>query len=236
MTWKSPLSVYKLAVAQNSSPGRKEVQGETGFPAGALAIEPMNFHPDSCRECKTRVRELLFELYGVCRVDQSFPWPSHPGSYAGTLVGEILEGVKTDLGLLRGHRDFIKAPQMPPCDYYLPGVGLIVEFDERQHFTRARQVTLGRYRPEVPVGFSIPLWIDLCTKVAAEDPDPPDRDERRAWYDALRDLLPSLRGLRPTVRLYSGAFRWCSLRAHREDDVETFRLLLPDLPEDTKRR
>ena len=40
---------------------------------------------------------------------------------------------------------------------------------------------------------------------------PPYRDEQRAWYDALRDLLPSLEDLQATVRLYARDLTWCSL-------------------------
>ena len=37
------------------------------------------------------------------------------------------------------------------------------------------------------------------------------RDEQRAWYDTLRDLVPSIMGLQPTVRLYASDQVWCSL-------------------------
>ena len=191
----------------------------------------MTSHPETCRVCKIRVRQLLSELYGTCHVNHAFPWPSQTYAYTGTVVGEILEAMEDALKRYRGHEDFIKAPQMPPCDYYVPGVSLIVEFDERQHFTGARRLTLEHYQSRVPVGFSTVQWVDLCARIAAEDPDPPDRDERRAWYDALRDLLPHLHRFNPTVRIHSASFCWCSLLPDSKDDVQTFRALLPGLPD-----
>ena len=44
------------------------------------------------------------------------------------------------------------------------------------------------------------------------------RDEQRAWYDTLRDLVPSIKGLRPTVRLYARDRAWCSLDPDSKED------------------
>jgi len=188
-------------------------------------------HSARCQECKARVRKLLTKLYDICEVNHSFPWFSTPEAYRGSAVGEILQVVFKSLGHYRGYQEFIKALQMPPCDFYLPRMSLLVEFDESQHFTRARRITLEQYRPEVPVGFSVPQWISLCNTIVAVDDDPPDRDERRAWYDTLRDLLPCIHGFKPTVRVYSEAFRWCTLEVNSKDAVAQFRSLIKGLPE-----
>ena len=119
---------------------------------------------------------------------------------------------------------------MPPCDYYLPSIDLILEFDESQHFTESRLVTLKHYPSECDMGFSIAHWTDLCRQINAKDDTPPDRDERRAWYDTLRDLLPVLHGMKPTVRIYADDYRWCSLDAESTKDLETLRSLLKHLP------
>ena len=187
-----------------------------------------------CRDCKDRVYQLLAATYGVCKVGSSFPWPTKPDHYRGTTVGDALERISEGLRKLRGYRNFIRAEQLPPCDFYLPEPGFIVEFDESQHFTQPRSVTLRSYPLELKVGFSIAHWLDLCQRIDAKDNDPPDRDERRAWYDTLRDLVPTLHGFEPTVRLYSDAFRWCSLHKDSEKDRETFRSFLKlALPNET---
>ena len=51
---------------------------------------------------------------------------------------------------------------------------------------------------------------------------PPYRDEQRAWYDTLRDLVPSIKGLQPTVRLYARDWAWCSLNPDSREDRERF--------------
>jgi len=66
----------------------------------------------------------------------------------------------------------------------------------------------------------------LCEKINAKDNDPPYRDEQRAWYDTLRDFLPSILGLNPTIRLYAKDFVWCSLNSDNPEDVEKFRRII----------
>ena len=184
-----------------------------------MALRPV--HSQHCRDCKLRVREMLTVLYGDCEVNHAFGWPSDPRAYAGSRVGQSLQRIFDALCSHRGYENFIRTPEMPPCDYYVSRPGFIVEFDESQHFTKQRLVTLRCYTLDLPVGFDLPEWMHLCELWNSDDPTPPDRDERRAWYDCLRDLLPIHYGLQPTVRLYAGAFPWCSLQ--------------PDSPEDRRR-
>ena len=179
-------------------------------------------HPEHCRLCKDKVRALLSAIYGECRTGYSFPWSARPEQYARTIMGEALRQISARLEESRGFRGFIKQSSMPPCDFFVPDPPFILEFDESQHFTEARRETLSLYRPEFKVGFPVSRWLDLCSLIDAKDDDPPDRDERRAWYDTLRDLVPALHGLRPTVRIYAGEFPWCSLDSGSKRDQENF--------------
>jgi len=174
------------------------------------------------------VRELLASIYGECRVNHSFAWPTQPELYANTPIGNLLEQIRAALADLRGHRDFIKSAQLPPCDYVISDPPFILEFDESQHFTRPRLVTLALYPDTFESGFSLSHWRELCREIDAEDDEPIDRDERRAWYDTLRDLVPRVHGFKPTVRLYAEEFEWCCLDAGSAHDVETFQTLLRD--------
>ena len=185
-------------------------------------------HSGHCRDCKEQVRRLLAALYGGCRVNHSFPWPAKVQDYEQTVIGDTLEKIHSALGALRGYRDFTKSAQVPPCDYYIPAPPFIVEFDESQHFSRPRGVSLKLYPAEFRVGFPLSRWRELCLEIGAEDNDPPDRDERRAWYDALRDLVPTVHGFYPTVRLYAGEFAWCSLDRASAKDREVFCAILKD--------
>ena len=168
-------------------------------------------HSGHCRACKERVRELLKAVFGECRIGHQFPWPTRPEDYAHTAIGPTLERIRAALAAWRGHRDFIKSAQVPPCDFYVLDPPFILEFDESQHFSRARAIALDHYPDTLSLGFSVSRWLELCRNINAVDDHPVDRDERRAWYDTLRDLVPLVNGLNPTVRLYAGDYQWCSL-------------------------
>lgn len=183
-------------------------------------------HSGHCRACKERVGELLITLYGECLTNHSFPWSARPEDYADTAIGAALLRIRAGLAQSRGHRDFIKSPRVPPCDYYVPKQKLIVEFDENQHFSRPRLVALSLYPVEVKCGFSLARWEELCRAIDAHDDIPFDRDERRAWYDTLRDLVPAIHGFNPTIRLYAEDFEWCSLDGAGARDIECFRLTM----------
>jgi hypothetical protein len=185
-------------------------------------------HSAHCRSCKERVGELLKALYSDCRRNYSFPWPAKPQDYEDTSLGQVLRHICDALGSMRGHREFIKSPQVPPCDFYVLEPRFIVEFDESQHFSRPRLLALSLYPAEFKAGFPIGRWQELCRLIDARDDTPFDRDERRAWYDTLRDLVPARHGFSPTVRLYADEFHWCALDSQSRTDQETFCSILQD--------
>ena len=191
----------------------------------------MNYqHSPHCRACKERVHQLLNAIYSECRKHEQFPWPAQAEDYADTTIGNTLRRIRDALGDLRGHRDFIRSAQMPPCDYFIADPPFIVEFDENQHFSRPRLIALAHYPEPTVVGFSVRRWQGLCRAIDAVDQTPIDRDERRAWYDTLRDLLPLVHGFKPTVRLYAEETQWCAL-GDSARDIATFRALIePELP------
>lgn len=183
-------------------------------------------HSAHCHACKERVGELLTAIYGDCRLNSSFPWSSQPEDYRHTPIGELLRRIRAALSDWRGHDDFIKSATMPPCDFFVADPPFILEFDESQHFSRPRLITLELYPETAKLGFSLPRWRHLCRDIAAMDDQPFDRDERRAWYDTLRDWLPGLHGFLPTARIYAGEQAFCSLRAEAPTDVTCFRHLM----------
>lgn len=84
-------------------------------------------------------------------------------------------------------------------DFYLPNFNLAIEFDEKQHFTRERELTF-EYYPDNGFSYDIQRWQELCS-MEKNDPDPPCRDWQRAFRDAVRDLRARENGL-PLLRLY----------------------------------
>lgn len=89
-------------------------------------------------------------------------------------------------------------------DFYLPSLGLAIEFDERQHFTDERRFSLGCYA-NLGVAFDIERWISLCSKTII-DADPPCRDWMRAYRDAIRDVRSVHNGVR-LARIYYKDFK-----------------------------
>jgi hypothetical protein len=183
-------------------------------------------HSAHCRACKERVRELLTVVYGACRVNHALPWSAGPQDYGNSPLGNLLQRIQTALGDGRGHRDFVKSAQVPPCDFYISDPPFILEFDESQHFSRPRLIALALYTDSIKLGFSLEHWKELCREIDAKDDQPFDRDERRAWYDTLRDLVPSQYGFKPTVRIYAGDYPWCSFQAASDHDRAKFCELL----------
>ena len=181
-------------------------------------------HSERCAECKTRVVQLLDRIYGTCVRNHRFRWPTGLADYAQTPIGSALGKVARVLEEHRGFRidEFVRINMLAPCDFWVPDPGFIVEFDESQHFTSPRRLALSVYADTDPLGFSAKRWMELCERHSARDNDPPYRDEQRAWYDTLRDLVPSVKGLGPTVRLYARDCAWCSLDPDSAEDRERF--------------
>ena len=185
-------------------------------------------HSERCPECKRRVSELLGRIYGTCIANQRFGWRTGLAPYTETSIGGTLRNVAIALQAYRGFgvQDFVRSPRLAGCDFWVPDPNFIVEFDESQHFTSPRKLALSAYVDESPLGFSKKRWTTLCKHHNAKDNDPPFRDEQRAWYDTLRDLVPSIEGMRPTVRLYAGECVWCSLDPNSRGDRERFAKLM----------
>ena len=185
-------------------------------------------HSERCPECKVRVRQLLEQIYGICVPNKTFGWRTSLPHYAESSIGDTLRDVARALEMHRGFdiREFVRRDVLSGCDYWVPKPGFIVEFDESQHFTTPRKLALSVYTDDKHLGFSADRWIGLCEQHDAKDNDPPFRDQQRAWYDTLRDLVPSIKGLEPTVRLYARDRVWCSLDPDSKKDREYFSNLI----------
>jgi len=93
------------------------------------------------------------------------------------------------------------------------GRWFLFELDETQHFNAYRAKTLEVYPPDLALAFGKDAWIGRCReKVKLEGggwarPRPPlfpganGRHRQRAFRDALADLVPSVHGFLPTLRL-----------------------------------
>ena len=179
-----------------------------------------------CKQCKVQVEHFLTSLYGEVKFGHRLEVGVLPQHFQHSPFGRELQGIFKALQDYRGHQSFVRAAQLPPVDFYVPNPGLIVEFDEPQHFTLPRSLALSKYPDRLALGFSREKWQRLCEQTKAQDRDPAYRDEQRAWYDTLRDFLPSIMGLKPTVRLYAGDQRWCELDPKSPSDLAKFKSYL----------
>ena len=86
-----------------------------------------------------------------------------------------------------------------------------LEYDEIQHFTYQRQLALEAYPKDIHLNYDKNTWIKLCKTLhrkmhKAKDPY---RDEKRAFYDSLRDILIPKHGYK-LVRIYHGQINFDS--------------------------
>lgn len=187
-------------------------------------------HDQRCSDCKNAILEMLRRLYGEVKIEHKFGiiFPREDPREQPFL--DQLNEIKKALEAFRGFKDFAKAKTAPRCDAYIPNPGLIVEMDESQHFTQPRRVALTKYPEGFNVGYDVQEWMACCDSIDATDNDPVYRDEQRAWYDTLRDFLPTVMKLKPTVRVQMGSFPWCSLNPNEDTDLKKFAKMIPGLP------
>ena len=155
---------------------------------------------------KLALEELLRQRYRHVSLEAKFPWLFVPARDADRVV---LARIWENLHEYRGYNTFSNSGIQLACDFYLPDRRLIIEYDERQHFTKPRAISLALYPSDLAIGFDRDEWIRSCERIDAHDPDPVYRDEQRAYYDAVRDILATENGLR-LVRLRHGQQDWTS--------------------------
>ncbi len=183
-------------------------------------------HNERCAKCKETVKRLLEKMYGKVEQNYKFEIGTQPEDLKNTPYYDKLKEIYEALKTHSGFKEFVKSKTLRNCDFFIPNPGFIVEFDETQHFTEPRRIALEKYPEELELGFDRERWIKLCMGFNAKDNDPIYRDEQRAWYDTLRDFLPAIKGLKPTVRLFAKDYVWCSFDPDNQSDVKKFENLL----------
>ena len=107
-------------------------------------------HLESCKKCKSVFLDTLRSEFGEVIEQWDSGWPSKIGDILKLPqlkkkpVGSLLKIHKT-LQEHRGHTDFVHQLKLPRCDYYIKSLNCILEFDESQHFSAPRSITLSHY-------------------------------------------------------------------------------------------
>lgn len=138
------------------------------------------------------------------QTEARFDWMAVPSADGREGVLDEIWRVLRDY---RGHEEFATVGFQPRCDYYLPALSLLVEYDERQHFTMPRGLSLAHYPSDMSFGFDTHKWMSICEQIAACDKSPDYRDEQRAYYDSVRDIAAAQHGTR-LVRIRHGEHDW----------------------------
>lgn len=195
---------------RTSSGDRPENEVSTPLPATirkSVSHSPMlerKYEPQ-----KQALLEILKERFGTVTCESTFPWLKVPDrSDLDGPLAEILQALEE----MRGHSNFLNTGHKLHCDFVVPHERIIVEYDERQHFTVQRQKSLEFYPSDVELGFDKNEWMVSCAAIQATDSSPQYRDEQRAFYDALRDIYAVHNGYK-ICRVRSGVVDWTSDRA-----------------------
>ena len=158
---------------------------------------------------KNHLQILLQKEIGILETEKQFDWLKTPEHRNLTNdYGEIIHSLEN----YRNHKRFFKPNYKLSCDFVIEQKKIIIEYDERQHFTEARKLTLLKYPTGLEFYFSLEDWIKYCDKTKAKDNDPIDRDEKRAFYDSVRDIEAAKHGYK-LFRIKHGEFDWSNSNA-----------------------
>jgi hypothetical protein len=110
-------------------------------------VEVRRAHSQSCKECKAAIYQLLADTFGPGTVVQQYRLrlPSTLQGYEQHPYFSTLAAIESELKAYRGFMRFVSQRNLPPVDFFVNSVGLIVQFDEAQHFTTPRAMALERY-------------------------------------------------------------------------------------------
>ena len=153
---------------------------------------------------KNALQRLLQKNYGNIETEKKFDWLRTPDQ--NNLPSEYVEIVEA-LSAYRHYEGFKKSKILLSCDMVVEKQKLIIEYDEKQHFSKARRITLEHYPENIHLHYSKESWLEACKRINAKDNDPIDRDERRAFYDTVRDIEAHRNGY-TLLRIKHGNFNW----------------------------
>ena len=148
--------------------------------------------------------KLLKQRFGCVMTEAKFDWLKVPDRAS---KDGVLNRIYENLALIRGCKNFSTSGYSLACDFFIPSKNLIIEYDERQHFTKQRAESLAHYPLDPNLGFDKAKWCEACEKIKAIDNDPEYRDEQRAFYDSVRDILAAHNGM-TLIRIMDGDYDW----------------------------
>lgn len=157
----------------------------------------------SARTQKIAVKQLLETIFpnSLVEKEKKFPW----GSVSDTAAQDYAE-IYEPLHQSRGYTaaQFAKKRAIN-YDFVIEDAKLIIEYDEKQHFTQQRKISLENYPTDVVLYYDKARWIAECERIHARDNDPIYRDEQRAFRDSIRDISAYRNGYK-LIRIKDGDY------------------------------
>lgn len=125
---------------------------------------------------------------------------------------------------------FIQYEHVGAIDFYVESEKLIIEYDEGQHFSPQRQMTLENYPKDIQLGFDKNEWIAYCKMIKDTYGKKykifnrrPCRVEQRAYYDSVKDIEAAKHGYKLIRIKHDDDFDWVN-SSQDEIDKEFKRL------------
>ncbi|MFA7468131.1 MAG: hypothetical protein WCY82_07690 [Desulfotomaculaceae bacterium] len=167
---------------------------------------------------QAQVISIITEILGIPPEKGNFTWlinipqPENFGRHFKDRIN-IYNKLGGDSSILKNLKSGRK---LSPDAYFPPPLGFIFEFDELQHFTSFKRIALENYPQKLSYGFEIEKYIGYCKqysdaalrkgpggyrKPTKEFQFNNGRAAQRAFFDAFRDIQPTIFGLNPTVRI-----------------------------------
>lgn len=197
---------YSRYLVAGDQARRRYVGRETKFLQTSYVEDKAKPHTDPQKEA---LWKLLQELFGYVVTEAQFGWLVVPDRQS---MDHSLAKIVDALASHRNYQDFYSPGKSLSVDYFIPSIRLIVEYDERQHFTIPRSIALRNYPEGLGLIFDTYRWIQECEAIRAINSTPYYRDEQRAFYDSVRDILAIGNGM-TIVRIKEGDFDWTDSEA-----------------------
>ena len=159
----------------------------------------------SAKTQKIAIKQILVNIFPayIIEKEKKFSWGNITSQ---TIFDPDFLAIYNALHNSRGYtaEQFAK-PRAINYDFVIDGKKLIIEYDEKQHFTNQRKISLDAYPQDVTLYFDKQRWINECIRIHAKDNYPAYRDEQRAFRDAIRDIS-AIRNGYTLIRIKDGDY------------------------------
>ena len=114
---------------------------------------------------KIALKKILEHRFGSIKTEAKFDWLVVPDRSS---ADDVLTRIYDALISFRGYKNFFTARIQLQCDFFISSQNVIIEYDERQHFTEPREISLALYPKNIPFAFDIEYWKKECIPIHLE--------------------------------------------------------------------